>query len=100
VPRLLFCFVFLLCFHSPRCVVQLIESKMEQFKVCERECKTKAFSKEGLAQANRLDPAEKAKKEQREWLQDTLRQLNEKVGCCFRAGLGSVRLYTVDTLRV
>lgn len=26
-----------------------IESKMEQFKVCEKETKTKKFSKEGLA---------------------------------------------------
>jgi hypothetical protein len=31
---------------------------MEQFKVCEKETKTKAYSKEGLAQATKLDPAE------------------------------------------
>jgi CCR4-NOT transcriptional regulation complex NOT5 subunit len=37
---------------------QLVETKMEQFKVCEKETKTKAYSKEGLAQAQKLDPAE------------------------------------------
>ena len=68
---------------------QLIERKMEQFKICERECKTKAFSKEGLAQARRLDPAEKAKQEQRTWLQDTIRALNEKVGKRLRRKLAA-----------
>ena len=29
---------------------KLIENKMEKFKVCEKETKTKAFSKEGLGQ--------------------------------------------------
>ena len=28
---------------------KLIETKMEQFKVCEKETKTKTYSKEGLA---------------------------------------------------
>ena len=37
---------------------KLIESKMEQFKVCERETKTKAYSKEGLAQTAKMDPEE------------------------------------------
>jgi CCR4-NOT transcription complex subunit 3 len=31
---------------------------MEQFKICEKETKTKAYSKEGLSQANKLDPRE------------------------------------------
>lgn len=35
-----------------------IETKMEQFKACERETKTKAYSKEGLMQGSRLDPEE------------------------------------------
>ena len=38
------------------CRLQLIESKMEQFKVCEKETKTKAYSKEGLAQLEKVDP--------------------------------------------
>lgn len=32
---------------------KLIETEMERFKVCEKEFKTKAFSKEGLSQARR-----------------------------------------------
>lgn len=31
---------------------------MERFKHCERETKTKAYSKEGLAQGERLDPTQ------------------------------------------
>lgn len=44
--------------HTPyrRHRLQLIESKMEQFKVCEKETKTKAYSKEGLAQLEKVDP--------------------------------------------
>ena len=33
-------------------------AKMEAFKICEKETKTKAYSKEGLAQASKLDPRE------------------------------------------
>ena len=40
---------------------KLIETKMEQFKVCEKETKTKAYSKEGLAQAAKIDPEEQAR---------------------------------------
>ena len=35
-----------------------IEEKMEKFKICERETKTKAYSKEGLALAAKMDPEE------------------------------------------
>ena len=42
---------------------RLIETKMEQFKICEKDTKTKAFSKEGLAAANKLDPRELEKEE-------------------------------------
>jgi CCR4-NOT transcription complex subunit 3 len=38
---------------------------MEQFKVCEKETKTKAFSKEGLARASTMDPEEQARAESR-----------------------------------
>lgn len=38
-----------------------IEREMERFKICEKETKTKAFSKEGLMAArDRKDPKEKA----------------------------------------
>lgn len=40
---------------------KLIESKMEQFKICEKETKTKAYSKEGLAREDKLDPREAEK---------------------------------------
>ena len=61
---------------------RLIETKMEQFKICEKDTKTKAFSKEGLAAANKLDPRELEKEEKREWLNtciDTLSDLNEAI---------------------
>ena len=44
---------------------------MENFKACEKEMKTKAFSKEGLA-SNKMDPQEKAKLETRRWIGDML----------------------------
>lgn len=58
---------------------KLIEQKMEEFKVCEKETKTKAYSKEGLAQIERLDPAEQARQNTRTWIQDCLTQLNEVI---------------------
>jgi len=36
---------------------------MEKFKACEKEMKTKAFSKEGLIQSARLDPKAQEKLE-------------------------------------
>ncbi len=57
-----------------------IERRMEKFKVCEKEAKTKAFSKEGLqAAASRLDPKEKAKQEMRDWLNSTVDQMNTQI---------------------
>ncbi|CAK4082613.1 unnamed protein product [Aphanomyces euteiches] len=58
---------------------RLIESKMEEFKVCEKETKTKAYSKEGLAQAERLDPAEQAKQNTIGWIQEDLTQFAEQI---------------------
>lgn len=54
---------------------KLIETKMEQFKVCEKETKTKTYSKEGLARAERLDPGEQAKQETETWIRDYIDQL-------------------------
>lgn len=42
--------------------------QMEKFKTCEKEMKTKAYSKEGLSQAAKLDPREKEKAEMSAWL--------------------------------
>ena len=52
---------------------------MERFKVCEKEMKTKAFSKEGLGQATKLDPREKARNEMRDWINETVDKLTAEV---------------------
>jgi len=49
---------------------KLIETKMEQFKVCEKETKTKTYSKEGLARETKIDPHEAAKHSTRDWLSE------------------------------
>ncbi|KAJ9118107.1 hypothetical protein QFC22_004006 [Naganishia vaughanmartiniae] len=58
---------------------KVIETKMELFKALEKETKTKAFSKEGLILAARLDPAEKAKQEARSQLEDFVENLNRQI---------------------
>ncbi|XP_068097334.1 CCR4-NOT transcription complex subunit 3 isoform X3 [Hyperolius riggenbachi] len=55
---------------------KLIETQMERFKVVERETKTKAYSKEGLGLAQKVDPAQKEKEEIGQWLTSTIDQLN------------------------
>lgn len=52
---------------------------MERFKASEKEIKTKAFSKEGLIAASRLDPAEKAKVELSQWLSGMVDELARQV---------------------
>ena len=54
---------------------RLIETKMEQFKICEKETKTKAYSKEGLAKADRLDPEEQKKEETISWISEIIDQI-------------------------
>lgn len=56
-----------------------IEREMERFKLCEKEMKTKAFSKEGLGQSAKLDPREQARAEIRDWLNSTVDNLNQQV---------------------
>ncbi|XP_042480735.1 CCR4-NOT transcription complex subunit 3 isoform X2 [Macadamia integrifolia] len=56
-----------------------IEREMERFKVCEKETKTKAFSKEGLGQQPKTDPKEKAKSETRDWLNNVVGELETQV---------------------
>lgn len=41
---------------------------MERFKIVERETKTKAYSKEGLGLAQKVDPAQREKEEVGTWL--------------------------------
>lgn len=56
-----------------------VERQMERFKVCEKEMKTKAFSKEGLGQAAKLDPREKARNDMRDWINETVDKLTAEV---------------------
>ncbi|KAG1713518.1 hypothetical protein DVH05_001305 [Phytophthora capsici] len=58
---------------------KLIEQKMEEFKVCEKETKTKAYSKEGLAQVERLDPEQQARQQSHAWIQEALNQFNVQI---------------------
>ena len=45
---------------------------MERFKIVERETKTKAYSKEGLGAAAKLDPQQKEKDEITNWISVSL----------------------------
>jgi len=56
-----------------------IETEMERFKVCEKEFKTKAFSKEGLSQAPKEDPKEKERNKVRKWIASCLSKISEQV---------------------
>ncbi|KAI0299741.1 Not1 N-terminal domain, CCR4-Not complex component-domain-containing protein [Multifurca ochricompacta] len=49
--------------------------QMEKFKACEKEMKTKAFSKEGLIQSAKLDPKAQEKLEHTQWLQTCVEEL-------------------------
>lgn len=52
---------------------------MERFKVVERETKTKAYSKEGLGAAQKLDPAQREREEIQNWLVSSIDALNIQV---------------------
>lgn len=58
---------------------KLIETKMEQFKICEKETKTKTYSKEGLAREDKLDPEEEAKLNTTSWLGDYIEKFTQEV---------------------
>ncbi|XP_078347171.1 CCR4-NOT transcription complex subunit 3-like isoform X2 [Oculina patagonica] len=58
---------------------KLIETQMERFKVVERETKTKAYSKEGLGLAAKIDPATKEREEARIWMTEVLERLQIEV---------------------
>jgi CCR4-NOT transcription complex subunit 3 len=52
---------------------------MEQFKICEKETKTKAYSKEGLAREEKLDPREIEKEKSRAWVQAIIERIDNFV---------------------
>lgn len=53
--------------------------QMERFKATEKEMKTKAYSKEGLIAAARLDPAEQAKVEMCGWISSQVDELSRQI---------------------
>ncbi|XP_075149410.1 CCR4-associated factor Not3 isoform X3 [Haematobia irritans] len=58
---------------------RLIETQMERFKIVERETKTKAYSKEGLGAAQKMDPAQRIKDEARNWLTNSISSLQIQI---------------------
>ncbi|CCG83053.1 Putative uncharacterized protein [Taphrina deformans PYCC 5710] len=58
---------------------RLIEVQMEKFKACEKEIKTKQFSKEGLSAVAKLDPKEREKIEMGQWISQSVDELERQV---------------------
>ncbi|KAI1085309.1 Not1 N-terminal domain, CCR4-Not complex component-domain-containing protein [Whalleya microplaca] len=58
---------------------RLIETQMERFKAVEKAMKTKAYSKEGLSAAAKLDPKEQAKMEAGEFLSSMVDELEQQI---------------------
>ncbi|EFZ01923.1 CCR4-Not complex component [Metarhizium robertsii] len=58
---------------------KLIETQMEKFKAVEKAMKTKAYSKEGLSAAAKLDPKEQAKVEAGEFLSNMVDDLEQQI---------------------
>ncbi|KAI8387540.1 Not1 N-terminal domain, CCR4-Not complex component-domain-containing protein [Blakeslea trispora] len=58
---------------------KLIEAQMERFKQVEKEMKTKAYSKEGLLQRERLDPKEKEKADCCDFLTNAVDELSRQM---------------------
>ncbi len=69
-----------------------IEREMERFKVCEKEMKTKAFSKEGLGQAAKLDPQAVARRDMEEWLNAACTRLEDEVRASHKASSACIYL--------
>jgi CCR4-NOT transcription complex subunit 3 len=60
----------------------ILSMTREKFKVCEKETKTKTYSKEGLARAAVLDPEEQAKEDMRSFLQGSIDKLGVQIESC------------------
>ncbi|XP_063961939.1 CCR4-NOT transcription complex subunit 3-like isoform X2 [Lytechinus pictus] len=58
---------------------RLIETQMERFKVVERETKTKAYSKEGLGLAAKVDPVQKEKDDVSMWMRGCIDKLTVQI---------------------
>ncbi|CAK7204553.1 proteinral negative regulator of transcription subunit 5 [Sporothrix eucalyptigena] len=58
---------------------RLIETQMERFKAVEKAMKTKAYSKEGLSAATKLDPKEQAKHAKAEFIGSQVDELEQQI---------------------
>jgi len=58
---------------------KLIETQMEKFKAVEKEMKTKAYSKEGLSLATKMDPKEREKAEMCSYLAECVDSLEQQI---------------------
>ncbi|KEY72094.1 hypothetical protein S7711_00110 [Stachybotrys chartarum IBT 7711] len=58
---------------------RLIETQMEKFKAVEKAMKTKAYSKEGLSAAAKLDPKEQAKMDAIDFLATNVDELEQQI---------------------
>ena len=63
--------------YHPR--TRLPRQQMERFKALEKEMKMKAFSKEGLMHASKLDPAEKARRDMIDWVGTSIEEIARQV---------------------
>lgn len=54
-------------------------SHAHRIQICEKEAKTKMFSKEGLAREQKVDPKEAAKNKTRDWLGNFITELNTQM---------------------
>ncbi|KAF3933124.1 hypothetical protein ABW19_dt0202258 [Dactylella cylindrospora] len=70
---------------------KLIETQMEKFKAVEKEMKTKAYSKEGLSAAAKLDPKEKEKVEICGFLSTMVEELERQIET-FEAEMETIQL--------
>lgn len=58
---------------------RLIETEMERFKACEKEMKTKAYSKEGLTNSMKLDPRAKEKQDTSNFISSMIEELDRQI---------------------
>jgi CCR4-NOT transcription complex subunit 3 len=58
---------------------RLIETEMERFKACEKEMKTKAYSKEGLTNSTKLDPRAKEKQDTSNFISSMIEELDRQI---------------------
>lgn len=72
--------VFISCYQV-LCIYKndYFHQQMERFKIVERETKTKAYSKEGLGAAQKMDPAQRIKDEARNWLTSSISSLQIQI---------------------